>query len=419
MRGAIEAVYRIEFPRLVAGLARLTGDLDFAEDLAADALVAALERWPLEGIPSKPGAWLATVAKRRAIDVFRRGDRFDAIVAGIARDAPGRDITADRALEAVTNEDVGDDLLRLVFIACHPILAPASRTALTLRLIGGLSTAEIARAYLVPEATIGQRIVRAKQKLASAKVPFELPDRTERAARLETVLEVVYLIFNEGYAATSGPRWIRTELCADALRLGRMLAVRSPGASEVHGLVALMELQSSRFGARLSDTGEPILLLDQDRSRWDRLAIARGIAALERASACAPILGAYGLQAELAAVHARALTAAATDWQRMVLVYDALLLARPTAVVALNRAVAVSMAYGPGEALADVDEIVASGALANYHLLASVRADLLQKLGRSDEALRELERAVTLARNDRERDVLLRRAEKLRNSLPS
>ncbi|MFC4003349.1 RNA polymerase sigma factor [Prauserella oleivorans] len=405
-RRAIDAVWRIESARLIAGLARMTHDVGVAEELAQDALVAALEQWPESGVPENPGAWLMAVAKRRAIDQFRRQERF-------ARKAEelGRDLES-RAEPEPEVDDIGDDLLRLVFTACHPVLSSEARVALTLRLLGGLTTDEIARAFLVPETTVAQRIVRAKRTLARKKVPFEVPQGAELAPRLSSVLEVVYLIFNEGYSATAGDDWMRPELCAEALRLGRVLAHLVPKEPEVHGLVALLEIQASRARARDGPAGEPILLLEQDRSRWDRLLIRRGLAALDRAEALTDRLGPYALQAAIAACHARARTADETDWRRIATLYGELGTIMPSPVVELNRAVAVAMAYGPEAGLELVDALATEPALARYHLLPSVRGDFLTKLGRHAEARPEFERAAELTRNQRERDLLLARAER-------
>jgi RNA polymerase sigma factor (sigma-70 family) len=407
---AIEAVWRIESARLIAGLARIVRDVGLAEDLAQDALVAALERWPESGIPDKPGAWLMATAKHRAIDRIRRGK-----LAERKHEELGREIEARRELsvsdiDAAIDDDVGDDLLSLMFTACHPVLSTESRVALTLRLLGGLETSEIARAFLVPEATVAQRIVRAKRTLAEARVPFEVPRGADRAARLSSVLEVLYLVFNEGYSATAGDDWIRPALCEDALRLGRVLVGLVPKEPEVHGLVALMEIQASRLRARVGPEGEPVLLLDQDRARWDRLLIGRGLAALERAEALGGALGPYALQAAIAACHARARTAAETDWGRIAALYDALARVASSPVVELNRAVAVAMASGPAAGLEIADRLTTEPSLASYHLLPSVRGDLLAKLGRSDEARAEFERAASLTRNARERRLLLERA---------
>ncbi|KJK57051.1 RNA polymerase subunit sigma-24 [Saccharothrix sp. ST-888] len=418
---AIDAVWRIESARLIAGLTRIVRDLGLAEELAQDALVAALEQWPRDGIPRNPGAWLMTTAKRRAIDLLRRQQRLDQRVAELGRDLESGQSTGiadgDAALEAVLDEAMGsieDDLLRLVFTACHPVLSTESRVALTLRLLGGLTTKEIARAYLAPEATVAQRISRAKRTLAEAEVPFEVPYGDELAPRLASVLEVVYLIFNEGYSATAGDDWIRPGLCEEALRLGRILAGLAPQEPEVHGLLALMEIQASRSAARIGPGGEPVLLLDQDRSRWDHLLIRRGLAALDRAQALVARtgepLGSYALQAAIAACHARARTPDATDWPQIAALYGELAALAPSPVVELNRAVALSMAYGPEQGLAVVDGLLAEPALRGYHLLPSVRGDLLVRLGRFAEAQREFERAAGLTRNTRERELLLRRA---------
>jgi RNA polymerase sigma factor (sigma-70 family) len=408
-RAAIEAVWRIESARLVGGLVRLVRDVGTAEDLAQEALVAALERWPETGIPNNPGAWLMATAKNRAIDQLRRSrmlERTHEAIEGASHAAPA----AAPDLETTLDEDVGDDLLRLVLIACHPVLSTDARAALTLRLLGGLSTDEIARGFLVPEPTIAQRIVRAKRTLTEARVPFEVPRGEDLASRVPSVLEVIYLIFNEGYAATRGDDWMRTALCEDALRLGRMLAQLVADEAEVHGLVALMELQASRARARVGPTGEPILLLDQDRSRWDQLLIRRGLAALERAEGLARPLGTYALQAAIAACHARARTADETDWPRIVALYDALAELTQSPVVELNRAVAVAMAFGPAEALELVEALADEPALRSYHLLPSVRGDLLLKLGRVDEARVEFERAAAMTQNTRERELLTARA---------
>jgi RNA polymerase sigma-70 factor (ECF subfamily) len=408
---AIEAVWHIEAPKLIAVLSRMTGDVGLAEDLAQDALVSALENWPRAGVPDNPGAWLMVAAKRRAIDRLRRDKRLQARLGELTRRFEEEQEESAKELEAVAEaEDVGDDLLRLMFIACHPVLSTEARVALTLRLLGGLTTEEIARAYLVPAPTLAQRIVRAKRTLAEAKVPFELPPPEERARRLSSVLEVIYLIFNEGYTATAGKDWFRVECCQDALRLGRVLAELMPDEGEVHGLVALMELQASRLGARTGPSGEPILLLDQDRSRWDQLLIERGLAALDRALAIGGEPGPYVLQAAIAACHARARTAGETDWDRIASLYEALARVAPSPVIELNRAVAVSMASGPAAGLAIVNRIKDEPALRGYHLLPSVRGDLLWKLGRTAEALAEFERAAALTRNDRERSLLLERA---------
>jgi RNA polymerase sigma factor (sigma-70 family) len=407
---AIEAVWRIEAPRLIAGLARMVRDVGLAEDLAQDALVAALERWPSTGVPHNPGAWLMATAKHKAIDLLRRGARLERKHEQLGRELEDRQDSEGAALDEAIDDPVGDDLLRLVFTACHPILSTEARAALTLRLLGGLTTAEIARAFLVPEPTIAQRIVRAKRTLADGKVPFEVPRGDELARRLPSVLEVIYLIFNEGYSATAGDDWMRPALCEDALRLGRILAELAPNEPEVHGLVALMEIQASRAAARVGPSGEPVLLLEQNRARWDQLLIRRGLAALERAEDLAVVPGPYALQAAIAACHARALTAAQTDWARIAALYETLGRLTPSPIVELNRAVAVSMASGPAAGLALVDALVAHPLLASYHLLPSVRGDLLAKVGRHDEARAEFERAATLTRNERERALLLERA---------
>jgi RNA polymerase sigma-70 factor (ECF subfamily) len=410
VRSAIDAVWRIESPRLIAGLARMVRDVGLAEELAQDALVTALEKWPEAGVPDNPGAWLMATAKNRAIDRLRRGKLADRAAEAMGRDADAQQERGGDAIEAAVDDDVGDDLLRLVFVACHPVLSSEARVALTLRLLGGLTTDEIARAFLVPEPTIAQRIVRAKRTLAEAQVPFEAPRGPELQARLASVLEVVYLVFNEGYSATAGDAWQRPELCADALRLGRILAELMPGEPEVHGLAALMEIQASRSNARLGPDGEPVLLMDQDRSRWDRLLIARGLAALARAEELGGAAGFYTLQAAIAACHARATTAGATDWGRIAALYAVLARVTGSPVVELNRAVAVSMAEGPAAGLAIADAVANDPALARYHLLPTVRGDLLAKLGRSDEARAELERAASLTKNERERALLLQRA---------
>jgi len=408
---AIEAVWRIESARLIAGLARMVRDVGIAEDLAQEALVAALEQWPESGVPDNPGAWLMATAKHRAIDRLRRSETLERKHAELGRELERTGGVADEPdLDAAIDDDIGDDLLRLVFTTCHPVLSTEARVALTLRLLGGLTTPEIARAFLAGEATVAQRIVRAKRTLAEARVPFEVPSGAERDERLASVLEVVYLIFNEGYAATAGDDWTRPALCEDAQRLGRILAGLAPGESEVHGLLALMEIQASRLPARRGPAGEPILLLDQDRGRWDRLLIGRGLAALERAERLGGALGPYALQAAIAACHARAATPQATDWKRIAALYDALAQLGPSPVVELNRAVAVGMAFGPAAGLEVIDQLVAEPALAEYHLLPSVRADLLAKLGRSEEARAELARAAALAGNVPERELLLRRA---------
>ncbi len=415
---AVEAVIRIESARLIAGLAHHTHDVGLAEELAQDAVVAALEQWPVDGVPRNPGAWLMTVAKRRAIDLFRRNERLRDRYAALGRELAEEDAGAQAAFDRAVSDDIDDDLLRLVFIACHPVLGVPARVALTLRLLGGLTTAEIARAYLVPESTIAQRIVRAKRTLADADVPFEVPASDERPARLASVLEVVYLIYNEGYSASAGEDWMRPALCADAVRLGRVLAQIAPDEPEVHGLVALMEIQSSRVGARVDADGAPVLLLDQDRSRWDPFFIRRGLDALARAEELGGATGPYALQAGIAACHARAARAEDTDWARIAALYGLLALVQPSPVVQLNRAVAVGMADGPEVGLALVDALADEPALRNYHLLPSVRADLLAKLGRNDEAAAELARAVELVTNERERVLLLGRATALSESPP-
>jgi RNA polymerase sigma factor (sigma-70 family) len=411
---AIEAVWRIESAKVVACVARMVRDVGVAEELAQDALVAALEHWPEHGVPDNPGAWLMTTAKNRALDRLRQD-----VLHARKREELGRDLDAQEAhlvpdfvdaLDTAREDDIGDDLLRLVFTACHPVLSTDARVALTLRLLGGLTTDEIERAFLVPEPTIAQRIVRAKRTLTAAKVPFEVPRADARAVRLASVLEVIYLIFNEGYSATAGDDWMRPALCEEALRLGRVLAGLVPDESEVHGLVALMEIQASRLHARIDAQGRPVLLPDQDRSRWDLLLIRRGFAALERAQALGGASGPYALQAALAACHARAHTAEQTDWAQIVALYDVLAQVRPSPVVELNRAVAVGMAFGPAAALEIVDVLAADAALANYHWLPSVRGDLLAKLGRMDEARAEFERAAAMTRNARERELLLERA---------
>ena len=409
---AIEAVWRIESAKVIAGLTRLTGDVGLAEDLAQDALVAALERWPESGVPDNPGAWLMTTAKHRAIDTFRRGKLLDRKHEALGHELLALQLSPERELDAAIDDPVGDDRLGLIFTTCHPVLSPEARVALTLRLLGGLTTDEIARAFLVPEATIAQRIVRAKRTLREAHVPFELPRGAELAARLSSVLEVVYLVFNEGYSATAGGDWVRPALCDDALRLGRILAELAPppGDPEVHGLVALMEIQASRLKARVGPSGEPILLLDQDRGRWDQLLVRRGLAALERAEQLAGALGPYALQAAIAACHARARTPEETDWTRITALYDALTQLTQSPVVELNRAVAYSMAFGPAAGLEIADALTSEPALKSYHLLPSVRADFLAKLGRFEEARAELERAASLTRNTRERELLLGRA---------
>jgi RNA polymerase sigma-70 factor, ECF subfamily len=409
---AIDAVWRIESARLIAGLTRMVGDLGLAEDLAQDALVAALERWPATGVPDNPGAWLMATAKHRAIDQLRRRTMLDRKHQQLGHELEAQQEAAMGNLEAALDDHVGDDLLRLMFTACHPVLSTQARVALTLRLLGGLTTPEIARAFLVPEATVAQRIVRAKRTLAEARVPFEVPRGDELAARLSSVLGVIYLVFNEGYSATAGDDWVRPSLCEEALRLGRILAGLAPDEPEVHGLLALMEIQASRLRARVGPDGEPVLLLDQDRARWDQLLIRRGLAELARAQVPGGALGPYALQAAIAACHARAPTAAETDWIRIVALYDALAETSPSPVVELNRAVAVGMAFGPAEGLELVDQLTDEPALKGYHLLPSVRGDLLAKLGRHREARAEFERAASLTQNARERALLLERAAK-------
>ncbi|HEY1418661.1 MAG TPA: RNA polymerase sigma factor [Myxococcaceae bacterium] len=408
-RGAIEAVWRIESARLLGGLVRVVRDVGLAEDLAQEALITALERWPETGIPENPGAWLMATAKNRAIDQLRRKQMLERTHEEIATDAVVRPPSRPD-LETAIDENVGDDLLRLVLVACHPVLSTEARVALTLRLLGGLTTEEIARAFLLPEATIAQRIVRAKRTLAEAKVPFDVPRGEDLSARLPSVLEVVYLIFNEGYSATRGEDLIRHALCDDALRLGRILAELVPGEAEVHGLIALLEVQASRLRARVGPGGEAIRLFDQDRSRWDRLLIKRGLTALDRAEALARPLGPYTLQAAIAACHARARTSEETDWKQIVALYDALVEVTRSPVVELNRAVAVSMAFGPAQGLELVEQLREEPALRSYHLLPSVRGDLLERLGRTNEARAEFERAASLAQNVRERELLLGRA---------
>ena len=407
---AIDAVWRIEAPRLIAGLARMLRDVGLAEELAQDALVVALEQWPTAGVPDNPGAWLMATAKHRAIDRLRRNRLI-----GWKHEAIGYELEIEQEFrdagpEAAAGDHIGDDLLRLVFTACHPVLSTEAQVALTLRLLGGLGTDEIARAFLVPEPTIAQRIVRAKRSLSQAQVPFEVPRKDELAERLAAVLGVIYLIFNEGYSATAGEDWMRPALCEDALRLGRILAELVPAEPEVHGLVALMEIQASRAHARIGPSGEPVLLFDQDRARWDRLLIRRGLAALARAEKLGGALGPYALQAAIAACHARAPTPDTTDWTRIAALYAALAQLAPSPVVELNRAVALGMAFGPAVGLQHVDTLTAEPTLATYHLLPSVRGDLLAKLGRHGEARVELERAASLTRNARERTLLLARA---------
>lgn len=409
-RAAVEAVWRLESTRLVAGLVRIVRDVGLAEDLAQDALVAALDSWPRSGIPDRPAAWLMTIAKRRAVDHFRRHERRDVLYAAIARDR-GADVVEPDLAAAV--DHVEDDVLRLMFVCCHPSLTPEAQTTLTLKLVGGLSSREIARAYLTSEATITQRVVRAKRTLAEARAALDEPAGADRAARLTTVLGVVYLLFNEGYSATEGSDWTRPDLCAEAVRLGRILASLVPDDPEVHGLSALMELQSSRLRARVGPDGEPVLLLDQDRGRWDHARIRRGLAALARAEALTPQPGPYMLQAAIAACHARAARAEDTDWPAIAALYERLGRVNGTPVVELNRAVALGMAYGPEAGLALLDQIADAPAMRGYHLLPSVRGDLLERIGRPDEARAEFERAAGLTRNDRERRLLLDRARRL------
>ena len=412
---AIDAVWRIESARVIAGLARIVGDVGLAEELAQDALVAALEQWPESGVPDNPGAWLMATGKHRAIDLLRRRERLERKQEELGREIEARPELAAPDLDAAIDDDIGDDLLRLVFTACHPVLSTEARVALTLRLLGGLKTEEIARAFLVPESTVAQRIVRAKRTLAETHVPFEVPAKDELPARLSSVLEVIYLVFNEGYSATAGEDWMRPALCEDALRLGRILAELVPNEPEVHGLVALMEIQASRSRARVGPSGEPVLLLDQDRGRWDQLLIRRGFAALERADKLGGGLGPYALQAAIAACHARARTPEETDWERIAALYDALAQLAPSPVVELNRAVAFAMAFGPAAGLELVDELTSEPSLEGYYLLPSVRGDLLAKLGRFDEAHTEFERAASLTRNARERRLLLERARRTRH----
>jgi RNA polymerase sigma-70 factor, ECF subfamily len=406
----IDAVWRIESAKVIAGVARIVRDVGIAEDLAQDALVAALQQWPEAGIPRNPGAWLMAAAKHRAIDHFRRNKLLERKHEELGYERDAQQAAAAAEIEAALDDDVGDDLLRLVFTACHPVLPTEARIALTLRLLGGLTTEEIARAFLVTEPTIAQRIVRAKRTLAKERVPFEVPRGADRAARVSSVLEVIYLVFNEGYTATTGDDWMRPALCEDALRLGRILAELAPEEAEVHGLVALMEIQASRSTARVGPSGEPILLLEQNRSLWNHLLIRRGLAALARADALGGSHGPYALQAAIAACHARALTADDTDWVRIATLYAELAALAPSPVVELNRAVAVAMAFGPQAGLTIVDALSDAPALAKYHLLPSVRADLLAKVGRRDEARQEFERAASLTRNARERELLLERA---------
>jgi RNA polymerase sigma factor (sigma-70 family) len=415
---AIETVWRIESARLIASLTRIVRDVGLAEDLAQDALVAALEQWPESGVPDKPGAWLLATAKHRAIDHFRRSTRIEQKHELLGHELASRQESPEPALDAALDDDVGDDLLRLVFMACHPVLKTEAQVALTLRLLGGLTTPEIARAFLVPEPTVAQRIVRAKRTLSESRVPFEVPRGDELGARLSSVLSVLYLIFNEGYLATAGDDWMRPALCEEALRLGRILAELMPREPEVHGLVALMEIQASRLRARAGTTGEPILLLDQNRARWDHVLIRRGLAALARAEALGGAPGFYTLQAAIAACHARARTPEQTDWTAIAELYDSLAEIAPSPVVRLNRAVAVSMASGPSAGLEMVDRLVAERSLDGYHLLPSVRGDFLFKLGRLDEARLEFERAASLTHNARERAMLMARAAECPRAVP-
>jgi len=405
---AIEAIWRIESARLIAGLARVVGDIGTAEELAQDALVAALEQWPASGVPERPGAWLMATARHQATDLIRRRKTLERKYEELGREVERDQEVSD--LDTAVDEDFGDDLLGLIFMACHPVLSKDARVALTLRVLGGLTTEEIARGFLVPVSTIAQRIVRAKRTLAEAHVRFEVPGGPERVARLASVLEVIYLIFNEGYSATAGEDWVRPALCEEALRLGRILAELAPNEPEVHGVVALMEIHASRLRARVGTSGEPVLLLDQDRARWDRLLIGRGLAALERAERLGGAMGPYALQAAIAACHARAATAAETDWPRIAALYDAVAQLAPSPVVELNRAVAVGMAFGPAAGLDLVDALIPDPSLQAYHLLPAVRGDLLRKLGRSEEARAEFERAASLTQNARERELLQRRA---------
>jgi RNA polymerase sigma factor (sigma-70 family) len=411
IHGAIDAVWRIESAKVIAGLTRIVRDVGLAEDLAQEALLAALEQWPESGVPDNPGAWLMAAAKHRAIDLFRRRALLERKHEELGREVAVREMEVPDLVSAL-DDDVGDDLLRLVFISCHPVLSTEARAALTLRLLGGLTTDEIARAFLAAEPTIAQRIVRAKKTLAEKNVPFETPRKSELAARLASVLEVIYLIFNEGYSATAGDDWMRPALCEDALRLGRILAELMPKESEVHGLVALMEIQASRSRARVGPSGEPVLLFDQNRAHWDQLLISRGLSALQRAEQLGDSPGVYALQAAIAACHARARTPEDTDWPRIVNLYDELARIAPSPVVELNRAVAVGMAYGPSAGLDVIDTLITHSSLKSYHLLPTVRGDLLAKLGRFDEARAEFERAASLTRNARERELLLGRADK-------
>jgi RNA polymerase sigma factor (sigma-70 family) len=408
---AIEAVWRIESARLIAGLARMVQDVGLAEDLAQDALVAALEKWPSDGVPDNPGAWLMATAKNRAIDRMRRQANFQSKQEEIARETGALFAMERSDFEAAADDEIGDDLLALIFTCCHPLLSREARVALTLRLLGGLTTPEIARAFLAPESTVAQRLVRAKKTLREARVPFEVPRGAELDERLPSVLEVVYLVFNEGYAASAGEEWVRRDLCEEALRLGRILAELVPAEPEAHGLIALLEIQASRLGARLGPEGEPVLLLDQDRGRWDPLLIVRGLRALERAEDLPRPFGPYSLQAAIAACHAQAIRAKETDWIRIAALYQALAALQPSPIVELNRAVALGMAFGPEAGLALLDQISDEKALADYHLLPSVRGDLLEKAGRVDEAAIEFKRAAELTENERERELLLRRAD--------
>ncbi len=407
---AIDAVWRIESARIIAGLARIVRDVGLAEELAQDALVAALQQWPESGIPDNPGAWLMATAKHRAIDVFRRNKRLERKHEELGRELQAQQEMAVPDFNAALDDDIGDDLLRLVFVSCHPVLSTEARVALTLRLLGGLTTEEIARAFLVPEPTVAQRVVRAKRTLSEARVPFEVPRGPDLVARLSSVLEVIYLVFNEGYSATAGEDWMRPALCEDALRLGRILAELAPNEPEVHGLVALMEIQASRSGARIGASGEPILLLEQNRGRWDQLLIRRGLAALQRAEELGGARGPYALQAAIATCHARAGTAAETDWHRIASLYEALARIMPSPIVELNRAVALAMAFGPAAGLELIDTLAAEPSLKAYHLLPSVRGDFLFKMGRFGEAEAEFARAASLTRNARERELLLDRA---------
>ncbi len=408
----IDAVWKMEAPKLIGVLARMVHDVAIAEDLAQDALVAALEQWPKTGIPDNPGAWLMQAGKNRAIDLFRRQTRVDQKHQEIGRDLEERQERAALEIEAAMDDDIGDDILRLFFTACHPVLSPEARVALTLRMLGGLTTDEIARAFLSPEPTIAQRIVRAKRTISEKKIPFEVPRGRDLADRLDSVLEVIYLIFNEGYAATAGDDWMRPALCEEAIRIGRILAELEPREPEIHGLVALMEIQVSRARARTGPNGEPILLADQNRSQWDQLLIRRGLAALQRAEELGGQNGPYALQAAIAACHARARSAQETDWRRIASLYAELSQVVPSPVIELNRAVAVGMAFGPQAGLDVVDTLVAEPALQKYHLLPAVRGDFLVKLGRVDEGRAEIERAASLARNEREKAMLLERAQK-------